>query len=957
MRRYVPALSTLLLGIVVAILARNTVDALAFARIRAAFETVAEDRVGAVKTNLLAALTNLDSFASYQAGSGLVSRVDFHRIAARMIAQNPAIASLAWVSRSAAPEQFRVDYAEPPIDADPTQTEDLGADPGRRDALDRAAATGEPIAALSGGPDWEVFAPVYQGGTGPPANPAARATALRGFIAGTFRLKNIVGGATLSPNGIEPRISIRLLTDESGAGTLLYPSADAPVPLDLRLEREIDIAGRHWRVAASDRAERYGPVGRQGWGVLVLCLIVAAVIAAYLARVADQRREMELAVLDRTRALGDREASYRSVLDNLTEVVFQTDAQGKIVLLNRAWVENTGHAIETSLGQPYQQFLDPTNRETDASPFAALLRGEVDQLRTEIRFLPPTGPKRWAEVFARRITAPDGTAMGAAGTLRDVTERHDAAEALHTAKDQAEGAIRARSAFLATMSHEIRTPLNGVIGLAGLLMDTRLDEKQRYFTSMLRQSAEHLLQVLSDVLDFSKLDAEKVELERTPFELAEVIQGVIAILSPRAAAKGLALDCRIAAETPAYFEGDPGRLRQVLLNLTGNAVKFTEHGRVSLKVSVLNRSSTRATLAIDIADTGIGIATEALSSLFKEFNQLDGSINRRFGGTGLGLTISKRLITLMGGDIGVESELGAGSRFRMTVPLDLATKEAADAGSPNRENAGDLALVVAGRRLRVLLAEDNRTNQLVVATMLENEGCRVDVAANGLEAVEAVRQRAYDIVLMDMMMPEMDGLSATKAIRCLDEANGRDVPILAVTANAFAHDREACLAAGMNGFVTKPVSASKLAAAIQAVLGGGPGVLDSGAAPVNDAEPFDPDLADAAPMDPSALDELRRIYGDATARFVDLFLREAEKQLSLIAEQTHNDDLAGLGITAHTLKGSAMTFGCRRLGRLAAELEGAARAGERGRLEALSAAATTAFPHARDALARQMNPA
>ena len=296
----------------------------------------------------------------------------------------------------------------------------------------------------------------------------------------------------------------------------------------------------------------------------------------------------------------------------------------------------------------------------------------------------------------------------------------------------------------------------------------------------------------------------------------------------------------------------------------------------------------------------------------------------------------------------IDSELGAGSRFRASLRLKRSTEaEIADVRIAERNDA-DLALVVAGRRLRVLLAEDNRTNQLVVATMLENEGCRVDVASNGLEAVEAVRERRYDIVLMDMMMPEMDGLAATRAIRRLPEGSGRDVPILAVTANAFAHDRDACLDAGMNGFVTKPVSAAKLAAAIQAALGG------------SAALPFQPVAeapGDTAPIDPSALRELRRIYGDATGRFVDLFVQEAEKQLSLIAEQVKNEDLTGLGITAHTLKGSAMTFGCRRLGRLAAELEGAARAGERGRLESLSAAAAAAFPQARDALARQINPA
>jgi PAS domain S-box-containing protein len=1114
LRRYAPALLTLSLGIVIAILARNIVDGLALARIHAAFETVAGEQIGAVRTNLLAALTNLDSLAALQSAPQTVSRDDFRRITGRMLSRNPAIEALDWAPRIRSateldaqaradglpsfaltergaegaflpagprPDYLPVFFAEPATGEGPPLGFDLGSDPDRRNALDQAAASGEPVVhalrrAGAAGSGLEVLAPVYRGENGPPADPQMRQKLLRGFVLGVMRLDSLAG----APTG--RYLSITLLDDGSGDGDrLLYPAA-APAPAAiasnaLTLVRDIEAAGRRWRFTIGGQAEEYGPIGRQGWAVLVLCLAVAIAIAAYLARAADQRREIEQAVQERTRALRDGEALYRSVVDNLSEVVFQTDAHGRMLLLNRAWTEITGLSVESSLGESYVRFLEPSHRAAGASPFQALARGEADTLRSEIQYVTSDGRMRRAEVFARRIVASDGTLTGIAGTLRDVTERHDAAEALRasesrlaektaileatlehmeqgilmidgqltvpvcnrraieimgfppeliarrpafedllkhqwdagefegtdaifkdfvraggvlgepqayerqrpngrivevrsiplagggavrtytditdrraaeselrTAKDQAEKASRARLAFLATMSHEIRTPLNGVIGLAGLLMDTRLDEKQRYFTSMLRQSAEHLLQVLSDVLDFSKLDAEKLELEQTPFELAEVIEGIIAILSPRAAAKGLDLRSAVASDVPPYLKGDPGRLRQVLLNLAGNAVKFTEHGLVSVGVTLIEDAGDEVVLAFDITDTGIGIAAEAQAGLFQEFNQIDGSINRRFGGTGLGLTISKRLVTLMGGEISVESEPGKGSRFQVALRFKRALRESVAGGPSAEHEAGNLSLVVAGRRLRVLLAEDNRTNQLVVATMLENEGCRVDVAANGLEAVEAVRQRGYDIVLMDMMMPEMDGLAASRAIRCLPEENGRDVPILAVTANAFAHDREACLAAGMNGFITKPVSAAKLAAAIQAAL-------DGGALP---QQPVAEAPAGAAPIDFSALEELRRVYGDAAGRFVDMFLEEAAKQLDRIGELVLKDDLVGLGTLAHTLKGSALTFGCLELGQLAAALEGAARAGERDQLGSLSVAAASAFPVARDALARQM---
>ncbi len=805
-----------------------------------------------------------------------------------------------------------------------------------------------------------------------------------------------------------------------------------------------------------------------------LALALSACLALYL-----DRRRAERALKAQIRRLAESDAFHRAVVDNLSDVVFQTDGKGQFILLNPAWTELTGVPVEQSLGRSYREFLEPGYFVQNQSPVRLLALGETDLLRTEIRYVGPDGRTRWIEIFARRLSGPDGSLLGAAGTLCDVTERHEAAEALRasearlaekteileatlehmdqgivmidaaltvpvanrraaelmgipyelmsgrprieeviryqwktgefdkadsamrayarsdgalgranayvrerpngqvieirsrplpgggavrtysditdqrraeqelrTAKEDAETASRARSAFLATMSHEIRTPLNGVIGLADLLMNTKLDEKQRRFTEMLRQSAEHLLQVLSDVLDFSKLDAERMELERTPFALAEMIEGVIAILGPRAAAKALDLDCVISREVPPYLEGDPGRLRQVLVNLVGNAVKFTETGRVMLDIGATEVTETTAALIFEVADTGIGIAPEAQTSLFREFNQLDGSINRRFGGTGLGLTISKRLVALMGGDISVESAPGSGSRFRISLRLPLAKREAvvAIASPSTAEEAAGLRLVAAGRRLRVLLAEDNLTNQLVVSTMLENAGCRVDVASNGLDAVEAVRKRAYDIVLMDMMMPEMDGLAASRAIRALPGTNGRAVPILAVTANAFAHDREACLAAGMNGYVTKPVSAARLATAIQSALG-----REAPAAP----EPAPAELLEDRtdePMDPAAMATLRQVYGNATGRFVDLFLREAEKQLARLAELLESGDLSGIGITAHTLKGSALTFGCRTLGRLAAELEGAAQAGERGQLGSLVAAATAAFPEARAAL-------
>lgn len=511
-------------------------------------------------------------------------------------------------------------------------------------------------------------------------------------------------------------------------------------------------------------------------------------------------------------------------------------------------------------------------------------------------------------------------------SLRDVTAQKLLEEELRKAREGAKAADRAKNNFLANMTHEIRTPMIGILGMTELTLATELTPKQRDFLEMVRHSADALLEILNDVLDYAKIETGKLELADLPFDLPATVQDAIRVFTPLAEKKGIKLSCFVAKDVPRNLMGDAGRLRQILVNLVGNAVKFTDMGMVRVETTLAPDQTftpgAPARLCFSVQDTGIGIPQDKLGAIFDSFTQADGSTSRRYQGTGLGLAIFKHLVEMMGGEVAVRSEEGRGSAFTFTLPL-----LPVEAGYEKAPEAAVEATVLPP--LHILLAEDNPVNQIFISELLEQQGHTVITAHTGRRAVKALKEREVDVVLMDIQMPEMDGIEATRIIR--QSGNGtakRDVPIIALTAHALKGDRERFLKAGMNDYLSKPVGLEELTASLAKVLG------HKGEKPAT-KPPETPKAEDAAreTLDYPWLLEKARGNKDFLARLFNAFVTDQPKSLAAVEEALLAKDLDRLGFLAHSLKGAAATMGAGELRAACLALEKSSKAGDEAEAE------------------------
>ncbi|WP_273488910.1 MHYT domain-containing protein [Roseateles chitosanitabidus] len=597
------------------------------------------------------------------------------------------------------------------------------------------------------------------------------------------------------------------------------------------------IAGMHYTAMGAARFVGLpdGPcntsIENAGWlalAVTVMALAISAITAGANGLLMLRRLNADLleerarkAVMEQ--ALRDSEAQYRTVIANSPGVTFRCriDADWSMLVINDAVEELTGWTAQDFLEgrQHFAALIHRHDHDRVNDAVSTALAADAPY-SVEYRVHTREAGERWVSERGRAVRDAQGAPQWIDGVILDITEPKRLQRQLEDAKERAEAAAAAKSAFLANMSHEIRTPMNAILGFTELLLDTTLTEAQRRHLTTVRGSARSLLGLLNDILDTAKLDKGAMELESVDFSLRTVCEQALNSLRLLAQRKGIGLHLDYPDHEPRFFKGDPLRVQQVLLNLVGNAIKFTEQGQVTL-----NMRQEGGHIHLAVIDTGIGIAPDRLDRIFDAFAQADASTTRRFGGTGLGTTISRQLVERMGGRITVESELGAGSVFHVWLPL--------PAGESAQAEAAEQDEVVHLPPLRLLVADDVAQNGELLQLILGREGHQVTLAQDGLQALKAFSDQRFDAVLMDVHMPLLDGLGATRRIRNFEVAQGRGhTPVVALTASVLEEDRQAALAAGMDGFAVKPVEPGRLFAEIARVLGLKPGLSAASAGPV-----------------------------------------------------------------------------------------------------------------------------
>lgn len=500
--------------------------------------------------------------------------------------------------------------------------------------------------------------------------------------------------------------------------------------------------------------------------------------------------------------LSARERQYRELVEGATDIIYELDSEGRFTFVNEVMLNMSGYPHDEIIGRLYTDLIHPEDRADAEKFYREQLKAGTEISYLEFRMIGKHGQVAWIGQNVRYFY--NGTWVTSVRVVaRDITQGRQAQLALQKMKEEAEQATQAKSQFLSMMSHEIRTPMNAIVGLTNLLADSDLTEEQRANVVLLKFSSENLLTIINDILDFSKIEAQKIVLEAIDFDPRKLIDQTIQIQKLKAVGKGISLDYSIDRNLPPFLKADPVRLIQIITNLISNAIKFTHEGHVLLSVQAIAVTDQHVTFTLSVTDTGIGIQPDKLSTIFESFSQAEDAITRKYGGTGLGLAISRKLVELMNGTLTVESVYGKGTRFVCTLTVLIGTEPFTLDG----EDASNITVPPGGR---VLLAEDNTLNQLVVISFLKKWGVESVIAVNGREALTLITRKTFDLILMDLQMPEMSGYEVTERIRAMDDPYYKNVPIVALTASAMTEIKDRIRAVGMNDFLPKPFQPHEL---------------------------------------------------------------------------------------------------------------------------------------------------